>query len=427
MLEVYFETYGCTANYNSSEIMKGLVKQAGMNLSPSADFADLIVINSCIVKEPTQEKIRRRVFDLLKKGKKIILAGCMPRINQKKLKHENLFLLDTSQIKNIVYLIQDISQESYNPEKYLFKRNELKINLPKISSEKFIGITQISEGCLGECAYCNVRIAKGKLFSYPKEEILSSIKSDLNAGCREIWITSQDNAAYGNEDGKYTLPELLKEILELKGNFFVRVGMMNPNNVSRILPQLIELYKHPKMFKFLHIPIQSGSNKVLRAMKRKYDKGQILKIVSEFRKQIPNITISTDIIVGFPGETDADFKETFELINKIKPEILNSSKFWAHRETPAEKLKQVDKKIVIKRVSKLMKLHLEICKEIQENYKECKEKVLVDQIGFGKTYLARNENYKLFAVQSNEKILGKMVNVRVKKSMPHYLICEVEK
>ncbi|MFH1365215.1 MAG: tRNA (N(6)-L-threonylcarbamoyladenosine(37)-C(2))-methylthiotransferase [archaeon] len=427
MLELYFETYGCTANKNSSEIMKGLIKQAGMNLTLNESFADLIIINSCIVKEPTQEKIRRRVFDLLKKGKKVILAGCMPRLNQKKLKHENLFLLDTSHVKNIVSLIQDIEQESYRQEKYLSKRNETKLNLPKISDEKFIGITQISEGCFGECTYCNVRRAKGILFSYLKEEILNSVKSDLAAGCKEIWLTSQDNAAYGNDFEKNSLPELLKEIIELKGNFFIRLGMMNPNNVLKILSELIEIYKEPKMFKFLHIPIQSGSDKILKAMKRKYVKKDILKIISEFKKQIPDITISTDIIVGFPGETDADFRETSDLIKEIRPEILNASKFWKLKGTPAEKLKQVNRKEVITRVSELMKLHLEICKETQKKYENWEGKVLVDQIGFGKTYLARNENYKLFAVYSNEKILGKSMKVKVKKIMPHYLICEVVK
>jgi MiaB-like tRNA modifying enzyme len=424
MLEIYFETYGCTANKNSSEIMKGLIKQGGLNITSKEDFADLIVINSCIVKEPTQEKIRRRVFDLLKKGKKVILAGCMPRLNQKKLKHENLFLLDTSQIKNIVSLIQDIGFENYKSEKYLSRRNEIKINLPKILEEKFIGITQISEGCLGECTYCNVRLAKGKLFSYPKEEIIDSIKKDLEAGCKEIWITSQDNASYGEDYGNLSLLELLREILKIKGNFFVRVGMMNPNNVLKILPELIEIYKNPKMFKFLHIPIQSGSDKILRLMKRKYKKEDILKIVSEFKRQIPGITISTDVIVGFPGESEEDFEETFSLIKKIKPEILNASKFWKLKDTPAEKMKQVDRKTVIKRVSNLMKLHLNICKENQKSYFDWKGKVFVDQIGFGKTYLARNENYKLFAVYSNEKILGKMVEVKVKKIMPHYLVSE---
>lgn len=427
MLELYFETYGCTANKNSSEIMKGLVKQAGMNLTSNEDFADLIVINSCIVKEPTQEKIRRRVSDLLKKGKKVILAGCMPRLVEKRMKHENLFFLDTSQIKNLITLIQDIERSKYKKDKFLSKRNEVKVNSPKISEEKFIGITQISEGCLGRCAYCVVRLAKGKLFSYPSEEILNSIKRDLGAGCREVWITSQDNASYGNENGENSFPELLKEILELKGNFFVRVGMMNPDNVLKILPELIEIYRHPKMFKFLHVPLQSGSNKILKLMNRKYTRKDALKIIREFRNAFPGITISTDIIVGFPGETDEDFRETINLIKKIKPEILNHSKFWNHKELSLKNSEQVDRKIAIRRASELMKLHLEICKGIQKEYTNWKGKVFVDKIGFGKTYLARNENYKLFAVRSEEKILGEMINVKVIKTMPHYLISEVVK
>ena len=244
MLEVYFESYGCTANQNSTEIMKGLVKQAGLNITLNPDFADLIIINSCIVKQPTQEKIRRKVNDFLEKGKKVILAGCMPRLNKKRLKKENLYLLDTSHVKNLLNLIQDMQEGNYSYEKYLNPRNEVKLELPKIPNEKLIGITQISEGCLGECSYCIVRLAKGKLFSYPFEKIINSVKKDIESGCREIWITSQDNAAYGNDEGKYLLPDLLSKILDLPGNFFIRVGMMNPNNVLKILPQLLEIYKH---------------------------------------------------------------------------------------------------------------------------------------------------------------------------------------
>jgi threonylcarbamoyladenosine tRNA methylthiotransferase CDKAL1 len=423
MLEIYFETYGCTANYNSTEIIKGLIKQAGLNITENFDYSDLIIINSCIVKEPTQEKIRRRIQDLLKKQKKIILTGCMPRLNSEKLQNENLFLLDISRIKNIINLIQDIQDGTYNQEKYLKQRNEVKLNLPKISKEKLIGINQISEGCLGQCSYCIVKLAKGKLFSYPEEKIIESIKNDVNNGCKEIWITSQDNSAYGNEKGEYNLPNLLKEILQIKGNFFVRLGMMNPNNVLKILPELIEIYKNKKMFKFIHIPIQSGNDKILKLMKRNYLKKDIFKIINEFKKNIPLISISTDIIVGFPSETEKDFNETLNLIKEIKPEILNISKFWPRPNTSAEKLKQIPPRIKIQRATKLSKLHLEICKQNQEKYFNWEGKVLVDQKGFRNTYLARSPEYKLFAVQSNEKILGKIINVKVKKIMPHYLIC----
>jgi len=423
--EVYFETYGCTANQNSTEIMQGLIKQAKLNITKNKDFADLIVINSCIVKEPTEQKIRQRVLEFLKQGKKVILAGCMPRFLDKEFKEKNnLYLLNTSHIKDIINLIRDIKTNNYEEEKYLKERNEVKLMLPKISKEKFIGITQISEGCLGECNYCIVKLAKGKLFSYPREKIIQSVTSDLENGCKEIWLTSQDNASYGTEQGKLLLPELLREILEIKHRFFLRLGMTNPDNILKILPELIEIYKNEKMFKFLHIPVQSGSNKILRLMNRKYTREDVLKIVGEFRKYFPDITISTDIIVGFPGETEEDFQETLDLIREMKPEILNRSNFYPRRNTEAAKLKQILAKITNDRATKLMKLHLEICNSIQEKFKNTQKRVLVDQKGFPGTYLARDENYKLFAVPSRENILGKIMNVKVKRIMPHYLIAE---
>lgn len=447
MLEIYFETYGCSANKNSSEIMKGIVKSAGLNLIENPERADFVVINSCIVKEPTEAKIKKRINDFLKKNKKVILAGCMPRLNEKKFAHmNNLFLIDTSQVKNIVNLIKDIQDGSYDSDKYLKKRNEVKLNSPKISEEKIIGITQISEGCLGECKYCVTRLAKGKLFSYPIDEIVKNVQRDVDSGCKEIWLTSQDCASYGNEYEKYLLPELLKRIVEIgedsplnrisstasskrgqsKGEFFVRIGMMNPNSVLKILPELIELYKNPKMFRFLHIPIQSGSDRILKEMGRNYKVSDVMKIVKEFKRNFPDGVLATDIIVGYPGETEKDFEETMNLIKEIKPEILNSSKFWPRSGTPAAKLKQVERNTVIKRVSKLMKLHLDICNENQLCWKYLETEVLVDKKGFPGTFLARDKNYRLFGVQTIDKnILGKIVRIKVKKVLPHYLIGEI--
>jgi MiaB-like tRNA modifying enzyme len=422
MLEIYFESYGCTANHNSTEIMKGLARQSGLNITSNIDFADLIVINSCIVKQPTEEKIRRRISDLLDKNKKIILAGCMPNFISKKLReHENLFLLGTSHTKDIINLIKDIRENNYDYEKYLKKRNETKTNLPKIPENKIIGITQISEGCLGDCAYCIVRLAKGKLFSYPKEKILESVKNDLSSGCKEIFITSQDNASYGNENGMWDLLELLKEILAIEGKFYVRLGMMNPNNVLKIIPELIELYKNPRMFKFLHIPIQSGSDKVLKAMNRKYICKEIIKIVESFRKEIPDITIATDVIMGFPGETEKDFQETIEIIKKIKPEIINRSNFYPRPKTPAKKLKQLPAEIINKRSSQLQELHSEICNEIQSSWIDKEIKVLIDKKGWENTWLGRTPEYKLVAIMSKDNLLGKFINARIKKVTPHYL------
>ncbi len=424
-MELYFESYGCTANYNSTEIMKGLVKQAGFDLTSNIDYADLVIINSCIVKEPTEEKIRRRVSDLLKQGKKVILTGCMPRLNKDKLQKRNLFLLDTSQIRNIVNLIDDIYSNNYS-EKYLRSRNEIKLNLSKIPKDKLIGITQISEGCLGNCSYCITRLAKGRLFSYPKEDIVKSVKRDLESGAKEIWLTSQDCASYGNDYGRYLLPELLNEIVKINKNFFIRIGMSNPNNVLKILPDLIDIYKNKKIFKFLHIPLQSGSNNILKLMKRKYTKEDFMRIVREFRREFPHIHISTDVIVGFPEETQEDFEETYELIKEIKPETINVSKFWPRPRTSAEKMKnQINTETKKSRAIKILRLHNDLCNRSQRKFINTRHKVFVDKIGWPGTYLARDENYKLFAIPSRDKILGKKLNVLVKRVTTHYLIGEI--
>lgn len=424
MYEVYFETYGCTANKNSCEIMKGLVKQAGLNVTANLEYADILVINSCIVKEATRDKIKFRVKELCEKypEKKIILAGCMPRLFKDQFNKRNLFLLDTSQIKKITDLIKDIFENNYVEEKYLYHRNEIKLNLPKINSDKITGITQISEGCLGECSYCIVRVAKGKLNSYPIERIFDSVQRDVYSGCKEIQITSQDNAAYGNEAGKYSLPSLLSALAKINGEFRIRVGMMNPNNLNKILPEMINLYKNTKIFKFLHIPIQSGSNKILKEMKRKYTSEDILKIIREIKKQIPEILIATDIIVGFPGESEEDWKKTIDLIKEIKPEILNRSNFSDHKEVESNLLpEKISSEIINKRAKELQELHLQICSELQEKEIGKQMKVLITSKGWKGTWLGRAENYKLVVVNSNENLLGKIVNVKIVKSSVHYL------
>lgn len=430
-MEIYFETYGCTANYNSTEIMKGLVQQAGLNITSNFKFADIVIINSCIVKEPTEEKIRRRIQDIIKEfpNKKIILSGCMPRLNKEKFELEsNIYLLDTTHIKDIIKLIQDIQTNQYSQEKYIQLRKEIKLNLPKVSKEKLIGITQISEGCLGNCSYCVTRLAKGKLFSYPIEDILKSIQADLQAGCKEIWITSQDCASYGLDQGKPLLPELLKKIIQLKYNFNLRIGMMNPNNIALILDDLIEIYKDKKIYKFLHLPIQSGSDPVLKKMNRNYTKKDVLKIINKFKENFTEIHISTDIIVGYPEETEKYFQETFELVKEIEPETINVSKFWPRQGTPAFKLKdKINTEARQERAKKLILLHRKICTENHLKLKNKETEVFVNQKGladFPNTYIARDENYKLYAIQTKEKILGKKVKVKIINPTPFYLISE---
>ncbi len=408
---IYFETYGCAANQNNTEIMKGLVKQAGLSITNNKDIADIIILNTCIVKGPTENKIERRIQDLKRTDKPIIIAGCMPGVRREKLQYKNIFLLGINNVNDINKLIMTIYQDKYNEELFMSEKNEEKICQPKISQNKNIGIIQIAQGCNGNCSYCITKLVKKNLFSYSQEKILKAVKNDLN-NCKEIWITSQDNAAYGLDRRKRELPILLEKILNLDRKYRVRLGMMNPNNVLPILDQLIEKYKNKKLYNFLHIPLQSGSNKILEKMNRKYTREDFLKIINKFKQEIPGIAISTDVIVGYPGENEEDFKETLEIIKKIKPDILNVSRYWEKKETLASKEKQVPFNIRKERAKKTIDLFRNISKNKKKKEIGNEYEVLVNGKKEG-IYLARNDNYGLIKINNGDNLTGKFLRIKV--------------
>jgi MiaB-like tRNA modifying enzyme len=351
-------------------------------------------------------------------GKIVVVAGCMPNIRKDELKGKNLYLLGTKNITDLPKLLRSLKD-------HLTSKCEVKISTEKIPKNKVIGITQLSEGCLGNCTYCATKLAKSNLYSFPQQDILESIRNDLKNGCKEIWITSQDNSAYGFDrpNPKPELPDLLKKIIALPGDFFVRIGMMNPNHLLMFKDEMIEIFKNKKVYKFLHIPVQSGSNKILKEMNRFYSKEDFLGLVNDFRKQVKDITISTDIIVGFPGETEKDFKETLDLLIKTKPEVLNLSRYWPMKGTGASKLNQVPTEIAKKRAAATQKTF----KDSIDNSKWLgwSGKALVTE----KTkqgFCARNEFYKRILIKTKKNILGKFVNVKIVGTNRNYLIADLD-
>jgi MiaB-like tRNA modifying enzyme len=428
---VYIETYGCSANQNNSEILAGLLKQAGFEITSNEKIADIIIINSCIVKGKTENKIKRRIQDIARifPAKLCIITGCMPETDAKQLKqlNSNVLLLGTHHFKQITTLISDFNHNQLTiqkQDKYLDFQDEDKLLLPKIPHNKLISIVQISEGCLGKCTYCKTRLAKGRLFSYPQEKIIETIKRDLQNGAKEIWITSQDNASYGLDKGKPMLPGLLKNILELKGDFKLRLGMMNPNNLSNILEDMIKIYSHKKLYKFLHIPIQSASDPVLKNMNRPYKIKQVEKIINRFRKEFPDITIATDIITGYPTETQKDHEKNLDFINKFKPDVFNLSKFSKHKGTAAANLKEIPIDIINKRTTELMQLHRKTALENKQKFLGKEIQVFANKKiqGF---YEARDDNYNIILLNTTSNILGKKVKVKIKQVAVHHMLGEI--
>lgn len=429
---VFIETYGCSANQNNSEILAGILEKAGYLITNNIELAEILIFNTCIVKSKTESKIKRRIQDTQKehRNKLIVVTGCMPETDAKKLKKlaPNILLLGTHHFREITNLIRDYYENKLSEAKqkeYLSKNPETKLNLPKKPQNNLISIHQISEGCLGECAYCKTRLAKGKLYSYPKEEILKSIESDLQQGAKEIWLTSQDDAAYGLDQDKHELPNLLESILALKHNFKLRLGMMNPNNIIPVMPELLRVYENKKMFKFIHLPIQSASNKVLRDMNRHYSIEDAEKIIKEFRVKFPEATIATDIIAGYPTETEEDHKLNMEFIEEYKPDVLNISKFSSHKQTPAGKLKILPASILKRRASELMEVHRKTAQENKQKFLEKTIRAFINRKISENLYQARDENYNIIYLKGDKTLLGREVNVKVLRIGVHNLIAEV--
>ena len=194
---------------------------------------------------------------------------------------------------------------------------------------------------MSECTFCQTKLSKGDLVSYRLGDIVRQVKTEINEGCKEIWLTSTDNGCYGFDIGT-DLPSLVNAVAEIPDDFMLRVGMMNPMYMPRIKEELVKSFENDKVFKFLHVPVQSGSDKVLHDMKRGHTANTYREIVQKVRERFENFTISTDIIVGFPSETEEDFEKTVKLIDETKPEVVNLSRYSARPGTEAAEWDQID-------------------------------------------------------------------------------------
>ncbi len=443
---VYLETYGCTANLNNAEIIEGLLKQRGFCVTkqePKEKSNSIAILNTCIVKGPTLKRMERRISELSANYYAVIVTGCMPKIygdRIKKMCNGKCICIAYDKIDKIPEIVEKIMEKKIQEVNKIINKpgTFVPLNVAKELKNKVIGITQISQGCTGRCAYCIVKHVKGKLKSFDEELIIKNIKDDLAKGCKEIWITSQDNACYGLDNGSYQLVKLLKRIVSIDKKFFLRIGMMNVQHLKHFIDELLDVMESKKIFKFLHLPVQSGSDKILEDMKREYKIREFLDIVKKFRKRFKYGVLATDIIVGFPTETEKDFEKTVEVIKKAKPEILNISRYWPMPKTYGAliwkevmkkygKTKQDLEKKAKDRVKKVVKVFEEIARNSNQrfmnenNVVEC----LVDKIGYNigkmRTYLARDINYRLIVIASTKKLLGKFVKVRLQNATAYYI------
>ena len=423
-MRVFIRSFGCSTNMADGEVLAGCLARAGYELVRSVSSADVVIYNTCAVKGPTEN----RMIEALKqvsKSKKLIVAGCLSSINPERLRREVKFdgVAGPAAGQSIVGLVGRVLKGEKTRELESVPHDLPELTLPRVPGNPVVSIIPVSYGCLGSCAYCCVVFARGHSRSYGVMDIVRRAKEDFSLGFRELWLTSQDVACYGRDKGT-NLVELLKALCAVDGDFRVRVGMMTPNMTMDMLEDLLEAFEDEHIFKFVHLPVQSGDDNVLKSMRRFYSVEEFRKVVDAFRRRFPTLTLATDVICGFPGENHAAFNKTLQLIEQVKPDIVNVSKFFARPKTPAAEMSAhfVPVADIKKRSTAAAALAKKIAFENNQRWVGWKGCILVDEKGkVPGSWVGRNFAYKPVTIKAAENTMGKNVAVSVEKAFPTYL------
>jgi len=280
----------------------------------------------------------------------------------------------------------------------------------------------IAQGCTSGCSYCFSRLARGRLTSVPVSEVVRRVRSATRRGVREIRLTGLDTAAWGEDlPGPERLPELLRAVESLPGDFSVRVGMMSPQSLEPRLDRYLEALSAGRAYRFLHLPLQSGSDRVLEAMRRGYRADQFRRQVEEARRRIPDLHLATDVIVGFPGETEEDFRATEELLEAVGPETVNVTRFSPRPGTPAAHLPPLPPRVAKRRSRSVAALRLRLARSRLERWIGARTVGRVIEHGPGSSSVARLANY-LPVVLDRRIPLGSDVELRIDGARSTYLL-----
>ncbi|KNC26121.1 Threonylcarbamoyladenosine tRNA methylthiotransferase [Lucilia cuprina] len=427
--KVYVKTWGCAHNNSDSEYMAGQLAAYGYQLTESKDNADLWLLNSCTVKNPSEDTFRNEIEHGIGNGKHVVVAGCVPQGAPKADYLKGLSVIGVQQIDRVVEVVEE-TLKGHSVRLLQNKKEDgrrvagAKLALPKVRKNPLIEIIPINTGCLNQCTYCKTKHARGDLASYSPEEIVERAKQAFEEGCCEIWLTSEDTGAYGRDIGS-SLPELLWKLVEvIPENCMLRVGMTNPPYILEHLDEISKVLQHPRVYSFLHVPVQSGSDAVLGDMKREYCRKDFVHVVEFLREKVPGLTIATDIICGFPTETEEDFEETITLCEKYKFPSLFINQFFPRPGTPAAKMTRIPPNLVKKRTKRLTDLfnsyHPYAGREGQIY------NVLVTEVSHDKLhYVAHNKSYEQILLPMRPNLLGTSVRVRITSTSKFSMNAEI--
>jgi threonylcarbamoyladenosine tRNA methylthiotransferase CDKAL1 len=416
---VFLHTYGCSLNQTDSETMAGLLSKDGYRLVEHPKEADAVVINSCTVKHSAESKLFSYIQKIKRLKKPIVVAGCVPQAQKSLLDNQlkNISVVGVHNLNDICHVIGETILG--NTVHMLSHEKNERLNLPKIRRNPVIEIVPINAGCLSNCTFCKTKQARGGLVSYDKRAILRQVRNAAKEGVKEVWLTSQDTGAYGKDMGE-SITSLLHAITKVEGDFKVRLGMCSPNFAFEYLDEFIKLFHKDKLFKFLHIPVQAGNDKVLKQMGRRYNLRQYKTIIREVKDVIPDLTIATDIICGFPTETEEQFRGTLRLIKTTAPDIVNFSRFWPRPGTKAALFQELPPEITKERIRKVQEVHNQTALGNNRKWLDWEGEIVITEKGKDNTLVGKNYAYKQVVLRGKKK-LGQKAKVKVQSFTAHDL------
>jgi len=398
-MRYFVESYGCTMNYGEGDELSEKMGMLGHVPADSADDAQIVILNTCTVVDTTEKKMIERMSDLKKKGKDVIVTGCMAKAQVSRVKVR----LPESLI---------IPPESYGDFQSCVEE-QFGSSVPNVKNRiKTTAILPIAQGCVGNCSYCITKKARGDLKSYDPAVLERRFREMIENGAKEILVTAQDTACYGADIGT-DLPSLLKMFLRAGGEYRIRIGMMNPNSLFGIADGLADIFSDERVYRFLHVPVQSGSDIVLERMNRHYTAEEFLSLVEKIRVKCPDISISTDLISGFPGETEEDHQQSISMLKRLSADTVNVTRFSARPGTPAFSMgEQIHGRISKERSREMTSTKSDEAFERNMMMIGKRYRVLVTEIGKQGTVIARTGNYRPVGIHE-ELNLGEFVDVEI--------------
>ena len=430
----YVETYGCQQNEADSEKIRGMLSESGYAMTDKAEGADIVIMNTCAIREHAEQRVFGNLGALTHTKRrhprqKIFLCGCMAgeekvveRIKKSYPHVDGVFSTHHLwQFPQLLHRVLTTGKRSYFTED---EPGSIAEGIPQLRDHTLKAWVSIMYGCNNFCTYCIVPYVRGRERSRKPEDILAECRSLIESGTKEITLLGQNVNSYGKDlEEDIDFSDLLVKIAEIPGDFLIRFMTSHPRDAGKKL--FDTMAANPKIAKQLHLPFQSGSSRVLKAMNRHYDREQYLELVEYAKSVMPKLVLTSDVIVGFPGETDEEFEETLTLVSKVKYDALFTFIFSPRTGTPAATMEDpTTKQQKDNRFTRLCALQNQISEKLHKTYVGKTYRCLVDGVD-GDQLTARTEGGRLVRFEGDRTLIGNFVQITITGSTTWSLIGEL--